>query len=239
MSRWRRVVRRELNRYREETGWDVVELQELYDQALPVLREEFPENSHRHAKLRQTLQQLGDRDELEFLDGEGTYRILDLGERAPGGTTERDSTGSGDADSSARDWSYELSEYQTIVGARSMPAGFRDAALARYDAQCPISGVDRPSLLDVAHVLPWSEYESARGDLQNVLALDKTHHAAFDAGYYTLDGDYRLHVAPDFETDSRLLERTLVERDGATIDLNTDAIDPDYLRRRNETLAWW
>ncbi|MXR21840.1 HNH endonuclease [Halobacterium bonnevillei] len=230
MSRWRRVVRRELARYNEETGWRVVELQELYDQMLPVLREEFPDNHNRAAKLRQVLQQLGERGELEFVDHAGTYRILDLGDGAEP---------TAEADSGAPDWTYEAREYETTVGARSLPAAFRDAVLSRYGAQCPVSGVDHERLLDVAHVLPWSDHEALRTAPGNVLALDKTHHAAFDADLYTLDEDYRLRVSPAFETNSDLLERTLLERAGDRVNAADDLLDTEYLRRRNESLDWW
>ncbi|AHG02752.1 hypothetical protein HALDL1_03270 [Halobacterium sp. DL1] len=230
MSRWRRVVRRELACYREETGWRVVELQELYDQLLPVLRAEFPDNANRRAKLRQILQQLGERGELEFIDGDGTYRILELG--APADVAD-------DATDGENDWSYEASEYETTVGARSLPAAFRDAVLARYDTTCPVSGVDHPRLLDVAHVLPWSDYESLRTDPGNVVALDRTHHAAFDAGLYTLDADCRLHVSPEFETESALLRQTLLEQEGDRVDVSEGALDPANLRERNQSLDWW
>ncbi|GAA0266684.1 HNH endonuclease [Halobacterium noricense] len=236
MSRWRRVVRRELARYRDDTGWRVVELQELYDQMLPVLRNEFPDNHNREAKLRQVLQQLGERGEIAFVDGDGTYRILELDDAAepvgadgPGGSADSDDDG----------WAYEAREYETAVGARSLPTAFREAVLARYDAMCPVSGVDHPRLLDVAHVLSWSDHESLRTDPGNVVALDKTHHAAFDAGLYTLDTDFRLRVAPSFETDSDLLRRTLVQRDGERVDVGSDLLDPTYLERRNQLLDWW
>jgi len=233
MSRWRRVVRRELARYREDTGWRVVELQELYDQLGPVLREEFPDNRNREAKLRQILQQLGERGEVEFVDGDGTYRIGELGETA--GPRAGDGTTVGGDDGRT----YEASEYETTVGARSLPTAFREAVLSRYGTECPVSGVDHPRLLDVAHVLSWSDHESLRTDPGNVVALDKTHHAAFDAGLYTLDADFRLHVSPDFETDSDLLRRTLLERDGERVDVGPDRLDPAHLERRNRALDWW
>lgn len=237
MSRWRRVVRRELARYRDDTGWRVVELQELYAQLGPVLREEFPENNNREAKLRQILQQLAERDELAFVDGDGTYRIGELGETAePRGSG---GTAGGGEDNDDGDWAYEASEYKTTVGARSLPAAFRDAVLSRYDTECPVSGVDHPRLLDVAHVLSWSDHESLRTDPGNVVALDRTHHAAFDAGLYTLDADFRLCVSPDFETDSDLLRRTLLDRDGQRVAVPDGVLDPGYLERRNRSLDWW
>jgi len=203
---------------------------------LPVLRAEFPENHNREAKLRQILQQLAERGEVAFVDGAGTYRIHELDETAkPAVVDGSDET----AESSGDGWTYEAREYETTVGARSLPAAFRDAVLSRYDTECPVSGVDHPGLLDVAHVLSWSDHESLRTDPGNVLALDKTHHAAFDAGLYTLDADFRLHVAPAFETDSDLLRRTLLDRDGEQVGLDTDLLDPAHLERRNRALDWW
>jgi putative restriction endonuclease len=90
--------------------------------------------------------------------------------------------------------------------------------------------------LDVAHVLPWSEYPDRRADLSNVLALSKTHHAAFDRGLFTLDRDYRLRVAPDFETECESLRRTILEQAGERIPV--EGVDPDYLATHNDALAW-
>lgn len=227
MSRWRRVVRRELYRYREETGHDVLERQAFLDQSRRVLEREFPDNRTPGQKFSQIMQQLRDRDEVEFVD-RGTYRILSL------------DFDSADEPTATEEPTYTASEYETTVGVRSMPAAFRDAVLDRYGHACPVSGVDHDRLLDVAHVLSWSEYPDHRTDPGNVLALSRTHHAAFDAGLYTLDGDFRLRVAPDFETDSEVLARTLLDRDGEPVRLPGDApLAPDYLDRRNRQLDWW
>ena len=229
MSRWRRVVRRELARYREETGADVLERQEFLEFALPVFRGEFPDANTPGQTFSREMQALRDAGEVEFL-GNGTYRLVAL---------DAESADTGSAGRSARDWEYEAREYETSVGARSLPAAFRDAVLARYDTRCPVSGVDQARLLDVAHVLSWSDHESLRTDPGNVVALDKTHHAAFDAGLYTLDGDFRLRVSPGFETDSDLLRQTLVERDGERVGVPDDALDPAHLQQRNQSLDWW
>lgn len=227
MSRWRRVVRRELHRYRAETGHDVLERQEFLEQFQPVLEREFPDNRTPGQKFSQIMQQLRDRDEVEFVD-RGTYRILSL---------DIDST---DERADSEGPTYQAAEYETTVGARSMPAAFRRAILNRYGCACPVSGVDHARLLDVAHVLPWSEHPDHRTDPGNVLALSKTHHAAFDAELFTLDGDFRLHIAPDFDSDSDLLARTLLDRDGSQIALPEDApLAPDHLDRHNRQLDWW
>ncbi len=234
MSRWRRVVRRELVRYREQTGTEWVERQAFLAQFQPVLEREFPDNDTPGQKFSQIMQQLRDRGEVEFSDGDGTYRIQSLSGPI---ADESDADGApGDATMPE----YEAREYETTVGARSIPAAFRDAVLDRYGHACPVSGVDHDRLLDVAHVLPWSDHPDRRTDPGNVLALDKTHHAAFDAGLFTLDADRRLHVAPGFETDADVLRRTLVARDGERVPMPERAtVSGDCLTAHNQQLDWW
>lgn len=225
VSRWRQVVRRELAAYRRSTGYDVVDLGDVYDELLPVVREAFPANEHPKAKLRQVLQQLRDRDEVAFL-GDGVYRLVDLDVESAAGDVPTDRA-------------YAATEYETTVGARSMPAGFRRVVLEDYGRRCPISGVDHERLLDVAHVLSWSDHPDRRTDPGNVLALDRTHHAAFDAALFTLSKDYRVRVAPGFETDSDVLAGTLLERDGERVAWSERAPSiSDALARRNRGLEW-
>lgn len=231
MSRWRDVVRRELHRYREQTGFDVVERQDLLDQSLPVLEREFPDADTPDQTLSRVLQELRDRDELEFLDYEGTYRILDL-DHDPEGADG----GAGTGDGADR---YEARTYETTARARSLPAAFRDAALSWYESRCPVSGVDREGLLDVAHVRSWSDHPDHRTDPGNVIVLDKTHHAAFDRGLFTLDDGYRLRVAPDLSTESDLLGRTLFDQAGERVRFpGPRRPSPDHLAAHNESLDW-
>ncbi|WP_435348686.1 HNH endonuclease [Haloarchaeobius sp. HRN-SO-5] len=128
--------------------------------------------------------------------------------------------------------------YETVVQARSVDPEFRATALSRYGRACPVSGVDHAGLLDVAHVLPWSEYPGHRSDLSNVLVLSKTHHAAFDRNLFTLDTEYRLVVNPGFDTESDLLERTILNRDGERVGVPDGAVDAGYLRQHNEGMEW-
>lgn len=79
--------------------------------------------------------------------------------------------------------------YEATVQARAVDPEFRVTVLSRYDQRCPVSGVDHPGLLDVAHVLSWGDYPDHRADLGNVLPLSKTHHAAFDRELFTIDED--------------------------------------------------
>jgi putative restriction endonuclease len=98
--------------------------------------------------------------------------------------------------------------------------------------------VDHPGLLDVAHVLSWSDYPEYRADLSNVLALSKTHHAAFDRELFTIDQDYRLRVNPEFETESDVLQRTIIDREGERISLQEESLNPQYVSQHNAALEW-
>jgi putative restriction endonuclease len=132
----------------------------------------------------------------------------------------------------------EAGTYETTVQARTVDPEFRATVLGRHDATCPVSRVDHPQLLDVAHVLPWSEYPDHRADPTNVIPLSKTHHAAFDRGLFTIDHDFHLRVNPTFETESRVLQQTLCDRTGESLSLSEGLVDPDYLQRHNESLVW-
>ncbi|WP_137286388.1 HNH endonuclease [Halorussus salinisoli] len=134
---------------------------------------------------------------------------------------------------------YTATEYETTATGRRVHPEFRETVLGRYGDRCPVSGVDYVGLLDVAHVLPWSEFADLRADFENVLALDRTHHAAFDRGLFTFDSEYRLRLNPAFETNSDVLRRTLADRDGEEIRFGDGTgPSPEYLRRRNERLDW-
>lgn len=144
-----------------------------------------------------------------------------------------------DASTSPGVGEFEATEYQSVSTTRSLDPEFRATVLYRYDTTCPVSTVDHPSLLDVAHVLPWSEYPGHRADLENVLPLSKTHHAAFDAELFTLDSDLCIQVNPEFETESQLLHRTLIDRDGEQISFpSVIQLDTGHLATRNASLGW-
>jgi putative restriction endonuclease len=128
--------------------------------------------------------------------------------------------------------------YETTTVARRVDPEFRATALSRYDTECPVSTVDHPHLLDVAHVCSWSDYPAYRADLSNVLVLSKTHHAAFDRKLFTVDSEYRLQVDPEFETQSDLLQRTLVDRDGVRLSELRERVDEDRLAEHNDSVAW-
>jgi len=72
---WIEAMRRELRRYRDDHDESVLTLQEVYGFSERRLSAQFPDNDNVRAKIRQQLQRLRDRDEVEFLDDAGAYRI--------------------------------------------------------------------------------------------------------------------------------------------------------------------
>ncbi|WP_243645223.1 HNH endonuclease [Natrarchaeobius chitinivorans] len=128
--------------------------------------------------------------------------------------------------------------YETTVEARAIDPEFRATALYQFDQTCAVSDVDHPALLDVAHILPWSDYPEYRADLQNVLPLSKIHHAAFDRRLFTIDAEFHLQVNPQFETDSQLLRETICDRAGERISLPENTVSPKHLEAHNAVLEW-
>lgn len=130
--------------------------------------------------------------------------------------------------------------YTTTATGRYIDADFRATVLHHYHNTCPLSTVDHPQLLDVAHILPWSEYPEYRADFQNVLPLSKTHHAAFDAGLFTLDRDFRVQIHPSFETRSPLLRKSLIDREGDQLEFpDRIQVAQEFIDQHNECLEWW
>jgi putative restriction endonuclease len=134
----------------------------------------------------------------------------------------------------------QTTEYETTTTTRNLRSGYRRAVLSRYGECCLLSEVDHPRLLDVAHILPWSEHEEQRQNLENIVLLSKIHHAAFDFGLFTIDSDFRVRNKPGFTTESDFLRETLLEREGERIELPASAeINADNLRKHNESLEWY
>ena len=73
----------------------------------------------------------------------------------------------------------------------------------------------------------------------NLLVLDKTHHAATDRGLFMINRKYRLRIAPDFTTESTLLDDTLLARNDGQLTFATDRRpSPDRIATHNAGLAW-
>lgn len=133
----------------------------------------------------------------------------------------------------------ETTEYETTTTTRSVSPQLRSAVLNAYDESCLLSDVDHPRLLDVAHILPWSEYPDHRQSPENVMVLSKLHHAAFDAHLFTIDEDFQLRSHPEFTTGSEFLRKTLLEREGERIELPRSAeVASENLKEHNQRIDW-
>ena len=165
----------------------------------------------------------------------GEYQITDDGRQFVSQAVEEwapiDGSVAGETESAA-------GTYEMTVHARSLDPEFRATVLFRHDRTCPVSGVDHAGLLDVAHILSWSDYPEYRADLSNVLALSKTHHAAFDRELFTIDQDYRLCVNPAFNTESDVLQRTVIDREGERISIPDGSLKPQFVAQHNAALEW-
>ena len=133
----------------------------------------------------------------------------------------------------------EVDEYETTTTTRGMPSEFRTLILKLYHGECLLTSISKPQLLDVAHVLPWSDYPEHRHDPENVMVLNKLHHAAFDSSMFTLNREYEIRLSPEFEAESEFLYNTLKEREGEVVEFPEHAkINPSFLKRRNAELDW-
>lgn len=216
---WKDDVYIELLRYAEENETERFTLEEFYGHAEDRLAAKHPDNNHVQAKIRQILQRLRRDGQLEFLDNDGTYRLVELDEEF---TREY----------GVDRQTVETTRYPTFQSVRV-------EALQRYDKTCLLTDVDLPALLDAAHVLPRAERPSEARNPENVLVLNKLHHEAFDRNLFTIDTDYRVRVAPELSTDSGLLNDSLVTLDGERVRLPESAsLDRSLLTERNAELAW-
>jgi len=87
-------------------------------------------------------------------------------------------------------------------------------------------------------VLSRSEFPEYRADVSNVLPLSKTHHAAFYRELFTIDRDYLIRVNPEFETESELLQRSIVDRAGQRVEIPDGCVNLVYVGQHNASLEW-
>lgn len=216
---WKDDVYIELLRYDEINPTERFTLEEFYQHAEDRLAAKHPDNNHVQAKIRQILQRLQGDGQLEFIDNNGTYRLVELDEEF----TRK----------------YGVDQ-QTVETTRyPMPQSVRIEALKRYNKACLLTDVDLPALLDVAHVVPRAERPSEVHNPENVMVLNKLHHEAFDRDLFTIDTDYRLRVDPALSTNSKLVNDSLVAADGEEVEFPESAsLDRDLLAERNAELAW-
>lgn len=216
---WKDDVYIELLRYTETNKAEQFTLEEFYQYAENRLAAKHPDNNNVQAKIRQILQRLRDDGQLEFINNDGVYRLVELDEEF-----QR---------------KYGVDQ-QTVETTRyPMPKSVRVEALQRYNKACLLTDVDLPALLDAAHVLPRAERPSEVRNPKNILVLNKLHHEAFDRDLFTIDTDYCVQVDPELSTDSELINNSLVAADGKKVRFPESAsLDRNFLAERNAELAW-
>ena len=90
----------------------------------------------------------------------------------------------------------EGSEVRRLRVERINQSFFRGAVLRRYHGKCVITGLNCPSLLEAAHIIPWADDPSLRMVPANGLALNPLMHRAFDLNFIGIDADGVIHVHP-------------------------------------------
>ena len=55
---------------------------------------------------------------------------------------------------------------------------------------------------------------------------------------YSRSPGLRVHVNPSFETQSELLQRTIIEQDGERVALPDESLKPEHLEQHNASLVW-
>ena len=80
---------------------------------------------------------------------------------------------------------------------RCFQSMFRSVVLARYEGQCAVSGLRLDSLLEAAHIVPWSKDETIRLEPNNGLALNPLMHKAYDQHLLGIDAAGTIHISKE------------------------------------------
>jgi len=115
---------------------------------------------------------------------------------------------------------------------------FRQQVYDRFDNHCLFSNIERSELLTISHILSRSENPELAEDIGNVLLLDWNHHMAFDAGLWTFDESGRVWIKPEFNTESKFLRQSLLDRHGEKL-RDLKMVADEYIDRHNNQLDWW
>ena len=123
---------------------------------------------------------------------------------------------------------------QVYMAARDGQRSFSHIVRRNYDWACCITGMRIPSVLDAAHIIPWSRDSAYRCDPRNGLLLTSLHHRAFDDGLITIDSGFRVKVSPAAMNDgSPFTAAAMLQYDGKPISLPR----PEYAPLQ-ECLEW-
>ncbi|MFB6264813.1 MAG: HNH endonuclease [Bradymonadaceae bacterium] len=114
---------------------------------------------------------------------------------------------------------------------------FRKTLLGNYGCRCAVCQLPHESLLDAAHIVPWSESEDTklRLDPTNGIALCKIHHAGFDEDLLRIHPEnFRVEIDTDVkQCDAEATMKMFNAYDGNEIEL-PEKFPPksELLRRR-------
>lgn len=89
---------------------------------------------------------------------------------------------------------------EAVVRVRVNQGFFRAAVLAAYGAQCCITGVRVPELLNASHIIPWSIDLRNRTNPRNGLCLNAIHDRAFDCGLITVTPDLKVQISTELKS---------------------------------------
>ena len=126
-----------------------------------------------------------------------------------------------------------------IVRVRVNQGFFRAAVMAAYNAQCCITGLAIPQLLNASHIVPWSVDVKNRANPRNGLCLNAIHDRAFDCGLLTVTPELRVKVSPQLKQgkEDAATEQFLCRYHGSRIRLPSHFIpEPNFLRYHNENV---
>jgi len=77
---------------------------------------------------------------------------------------------------------------------------FRQIVLANYSGKCAITGIDIPELLIASHIIPWSQNEKERLNLQNGICLSALYDRAFDKGLIGITEKYQIVLSTELKS---------------------------------------
>lgn len=132
---------------------------------------------------------------------------------------------------------YERRWARATTRQRIHQPAFRRDVLRAYNNQCAVCGLGITSLLDAAHIIPDRD-DGGIASANNGLALCKNHHAAFDAGLFTVATDLTIHISAPAMTggSDEAADRLLKDYDGRKLAVIPDNPDwrpnPEFLTRK-------
>ena len=137
-------------------------------------------------------------------------------------------------DASSKTPTQQGADRQVSVTDRDGQSFFRRVVRRIYGSACCITGMRMSSMLDAAHIIPWSKNTARRCDPRNGLLLTSLHHRAFDEGLLTIGSDFRVKVSPTaMNDDSPFMQATMLQYDGKPMRLPAPKYQP-----LKECLEW-